>query len=254
MSDPENVFDLAGSYPVILRVKGILAPTGTADDGAIFVDVKTEWLILGIIHGHQDTATADPNLLISRDATNVTASAALLPFQEVTASNATLFHMHGDPATFPISAIIAAPRDDKSATILRGRYQDPKSLVQLLVPKTVSCRDARSGLSHKTVFRRTGNARRHGDGASALARGIAFFAAAARRNGHHVQNRVRADDDYLAAGNRGSDCCRRRHSDGRGAFLDGSCKISACPRLERTPRAQRSAFSRQRTRRNASPW
>ena len=89
------------------------------------------------MHGHQDAATADPSLLISRDATNVTASAAMLPFQEVTASNITLFHMHGDPATFPISAIIAAPRDDKSAAILRGRYQDPKSLVQLLVPKTV---------------------------------------------------------------------------------------------------------------------
>jgi putative ABC transport system permease protein len=137
MSDPENVFDLAGSYPVNLRVKGILAPTGTADDGAVFVDVKTEWLILGIMHGHQDAAKADPNLLISRDATNVTASAAMLPFQEVTASNVTLFHMHGDPAIFPISAIIAAPRDDKSAAILRGRYQDPRSLVQLLVPKTV---------------------------------------------------------------------------------------------------------------------
>lgn len=137
MSDPENVFDLAGSYPVNLRVKGILAPTGTADDGAVLVDVKTEWLILGIMHGHQEAATADPNLLISRDATNVTASAAMQPFQEVTASNVTLFHMHGDPATFPISAIIAAPRDTKSAAILRGRYQDPKSLVQLLVPKTV---------------------------------------------------------------------------------------------------------------------
>ena len=137
MSDPENVFDLAGSYPVNLRVKGILAPMGTADDGAVWVDVKTEWLILGIMHGHQDAATADPNLLISRDATNVTASASMLPFQEVTASNVTLFHMHGDPATFPISAIIAAPRDEKSAAILRGRYQDPKALVQLLVPKAV---------------------------------------------------------------------------------------------------------------------
>ena len=137
MSDPENVFDLAGSYPVNLRVKGIFAPMGSADDRAVWVDVKTEWLILGIMHGHQDVATADPNLLISRDTTNVTASAALLPFQEVTASNVTLFHMHGDPATFPISAIIASPRDDKSAAILRGRYQDPNALVQLLVPKAI---------------------------------------------------------------------------------------------------------------------
>ena len=120
MSDPENVFDLAGSYPVNMHVKGILAPTGTADDGAVFVDIKTEWLILGIMHGHQDATTADPSLLLERDASNIVASAALLPYQEVTASNAASFHMHGDPATFPVSAIIAVPHDDKSAAILRG--------------------------------------------------------------------------------------------------------------------------------------
>src|SRR5208282_2098714 len=39
-SDPENVFDLAGSYPVNMVVKGLLAPTGAADDGAIFTDYK----------------------------------------------------------------------------------------------------------------------------------------------------------------------------------------------------------------------
>ena len=137
MSDAENVFDLAGSYPVNLRVKGVLAPTGAADDNAVFVDVKTEWLIQGIMHGHEDAATADPSLLISRETNNVTASAALLPFQEVTASNVTLFHVHGEAATLPISAIIASPGDDKSVTILRGRYLDSHSRVQMVVPKTV---------------------------------------------------------------------------------------------------------------------
>ena len=137
MSDAENVFDLAGSYPVNMHVKGILAPTGTADDNAVFVDMKTEWLILGILHGHADAAAAEPNLLLSRTATNVTASAALLPFQEVTTSNVSLFHLHGDPANCPVSALIAVPRDAKSAAILRGRYQEPKSAVQMLVPRTV---------------------------------------------------------------------------------------------------------------------
>jgi putative ABC transport system permease protein len=137
MSDAENVFDLAGSYPLNMRVKGLLAPTSTADDNAIFVDLKTEWLILGLMHGHQEAATADPTLLISRDASNVTASAALLPFQEVTTSNISLFHMHGDPAANPISAILAWPLDEKSSAILRGRYQTVKSAVQLLVPRTV---------------------------------------------------------------------------------------------------------------------
>jgi len=137
MSDPENVFDLAGSYPINMHVKGILAPTGTADDGAVFVDVKTEWLIIGILHGHQDVEKVDANLLLGRDASNIVASAALLPYQEVTTSNMASFHMHGDPATFPLSAVIAVPHDEKSAAILRGRYQDPKATVQLLVPKQV---------------------------------------------------------------------------------------------------------------------
>jgi len=137
MSDPENVFDLAGSYPINMHVKGILAPTGTADDGAVFTDVKTEWLIIGIMHGHQDVEKADPNLLLGRDASNIVASAALLPYQEVTSSNMASFHMHGDPATFPVGAVIAVPHDEKSAAILRGRYQDPKATVQLLVPKQV---------------------------------------------------------------------------------------------------------------------
>ena len=137
MSDPENVFDLAGSYPISMHVKGILAPTGTADDGAVFTDVKTEWLIIGIMHGHQDAETADPSLLLGREASNIVASAALLPYQEVTSSNMASFHMHGDPATFPLTAVIAVPHDEKSAAILRGRYEDPKTTVQLLVPKRV---------------------------------------------------------------------------------------------------------------------
>jgi putative ABC transport system permease protein len=137
MSDPQNVFDLAGSYPLNMRVKGILAPAGTADDDAVFVDVKTEWLILGIVHGHQEAESVDPSLLLSRSASNVTASAALLPFQEVTETNLSLFHLHGDGASCPVSAILAVPRDEKSAAILRGRYQDPKSPAQLLVPRTV---------------------------------------------------------------------------------------------------------------------
>ena len=60
MSDPENVLDIAGSYPINMHVAGILAAAGTADDGAVFVDLKTVWLIMGIMHGHQDIAKAAP--------------------------------------------------------------------------------------------------------------------------------------------------------------------------------------------------
>lgn len=138
MSDPDNVLDLAGSYPIVMHVTGILAPSGTADDNAVFVDVKTVWLIMGIMHGHADvTASTNPSVVIGRQGNNVTVSEAVEPYQEVTPENIGLFHVHGDPATFPISAIIVEPHDDKSSAILRGRYLDPKSTVQLLVPTQI---------------------------------------------------------------------------------------------------------------------
>ncbi|MGD1084080.1 MAG: zinc ABC transporter substrate-binding protein [Verrucomicrobiota bacterium] len=136
-SDPENLFDLAGSYPVNMVVKGVLAPTGTADDGAIFTDYKTEWMIEGIMHGHDNVATVDTNMLLGRTATNLAVSDAVLPYQEINETNMDLFHVHGDEGTFPVSAIIIVPHDTKSAAILRGRYEDPKATVQILVSKDV---------------------------------------------------------------------------------------------------------------------
>ena len=53
MSDPENVFDLAGSYPLKCRIVGVLAPTASADDSAVFVDLKTQWIMEGLGHGHE---------------------------------------------------------------------------------------------------------------------------------------------------------------------------------------------------------
>ena len=38
---------------------GILAPTSTPDDEAVFVDIKTAWVISGIGHGHEDVVTAE---------------------------------------------------------------------------------------------------------------------------------------------------------------------------------------------------
>jgi len=137
MSDPENVFDLAGSYPINMHVKGILAPAGNPDDDAIFTDYKTEWIILGFMHGHQDVAQSDPNLLLARDPTNLVASEAVLPFQEINDDNLILFHTHGDETKFPVTAILVVPHDVKSATLLRGRFEDPKAAAQLLIPKEV---------------------------------------------------------------------------------------------------------------------
>jgi putative ABC transport system permease protein len=123
VSSPENLFDLAGVYPLKMKVVGVLGKSHTPDDLAVFVDVKTAWAIQGLMHGHQDvTATGDASVILNRTEKNVTANAKLFQYQEITEENMDSFHFHGDPSGYPASAVIALPHDEKSGTILRGRY------------------------------------------------------------------------------------------------------------------------------------
>lgn len=60
ISSPETVFDIAGVYPLRMKVAGILKLIGSADDHGVFIDIKTAWVIQGLGHGHMDvTRTAD---------------------------------------------------------------------------------------------------------------------------------------------------------------------------------------------------
>jgi putative ABC transport system permease protein len=140
VSSPEAVFDLAGVYPLKMRVTGVLAPTGTPDDRAIFVDVKTAWIIQGLAHGHEDAQKADASQVLSGvdDDGGVKLNASVVEYNEITEANIGGFHFHGDPGTFPLSAAIVVPHGEKERTILRGRYQDTDRLgVQLVEPVKV---------------------------------------------------------------------------------------------------------------------
>lgn len=138
LSSPETVFDLASVYPLKMPVVGILQRSYTADDLAVFVDVKTAWVVQGLVHGHEDLARSeDPSVVIDRTDVNVIASARLVEYTEITDENIDSFHFHGDPEQYPLSAVIVLPNDDKSGTILRGRYQEIEGLHQLAVPGTV---------------------------------------------------------------------------------------------------------------------
>lgn len=137
LSDPDNVFDIASSYPLKMRVAGILARSFTPDDDAVFVDVKTAWVIDGIGHGHDDVTKVDPSLLLEKGDKKVVASAAITSYTEITDSNINTFHFHGDPALFPLTAIIAVPHDEKSGTLLAGKYLSPGETMQILRPTTV---------------------------------------------------------------------------------------------------------------------
>ena len=123
LSSPETLFDLAGVYPLKMRVVGVLAPTNSADDLAVFVDVKTTWVVQGLVHGHQDLSqVTDPTLIMDRSDGKVTATAKLAQYTQIRPENIDSFHFHGDPADYPITAVIALPRDQRAGAILRGRY------------------------------------------------------------------------------------------------------------------------------------
>lgn len=135
LTAPRNVFDVAGEYPLKLRVAGVLARSHSPDDAAVFVDLKTAWIMEGIGHGHDDVAEADKDVLLESEGEAVVASAAVPKYTEVTDENIDSFHFHGDPDDFPATAIVAAPTDDRSKAVLRGLYLAPGERLQCLDPE-----------------------------------------------------------------------------------------------------------------------
>ena len=132
LTDQESLFDLAKNPPMRLHVTGVLAPTGSADDRAVFVDLRTGWIVGGLGHGHDDVAAADPAKLLKKDGANLTASAAVRSFVEVTPENLASFHFHGDPKDFPLTAVIVMPATEKAGTILADRWNQPARRAQAL--------------------------------------------------------------------------------------------------------------------------
>ncbi|MGB3648412.1 MAG: ABC transporter permease, partial [Desulfobulbales bacterium] len=115
VSSPETLFDIAGIYPLKMKIAGILAPTNSADDLAVFVDIQTAWVIQGLGHGHKDVVTtSDSSVIFKKEEGNVTANAKLMQYTEITEDNIDSFHLHGDSLNFPITAVLALPYDEKS--------------------------------------------------------------------------------------------------------------------------------------------
>jgi putative ABC transport system permease protein len=132
-STQEQVFDMAGVYPLKMRITGVLTANGTPDDDAVFVDLKTVWLISGLAHGHDDVA-ATQDAVLKKEGDNTVANASVRMFNEVTVRNLDSFHFHGDTGTYQASAIVIVPRDAKSEALLAGRYLKSTLPVQLIRP------------------------------------------------------------------------------------------------------------------------
>jgi putative ABC transport system permease protein len=126
-SDPRELYDIARPAALKLRVVGVLAARGTPDDDAVFADVKTAWVLAGLVHGHADAAQVaarDERLVIGRSDAGggaVAFSGALIEENEITLANAADFHSHATAAELPLTSILVVPRDAKAATLMRAR-------------------------------------------------------------------------------------------------------------------------------------
>jgi putative ABC transport system permease protein len=139
ISDRDNVLDLAGQSPLKLTVSGVLKESRSPDDWAVFVDLKTAWVIQGLGHGHQDLTKEKPDspILISRSDGKIVANQGVASYIEITTENIDSFHFHGNLDDFPITSVIAVANDVKDETILEGRYASGSSEVQFARPAVV---------------------------------------------------------------------------------------------------------------------
>jgi len=135
ISSPDSVFDIAGTYPLKMSVVGVLERTDSSDDEAVFVDVKTAWVIAGLAHGHQDLSKPEASSQVLKKEGNVfVGNAAVVQYNEITPDNIDSFHFHGDVSGFPVTAVIAVPRDAKESALLQGKYLGAEERVQIIRP------------------------------------------------------------------------------------------------------------------------
>lgn len=123
LTDISSFLNLAHEYQFKLYVAGVLAPSGSADDRAVFVDLKTAWTVEGLGHGHENVV--DHSALPGLGSANSEQVQAVLgkgvsELREVTAENIGSFHFHGDMEEYPVTAVIVVPDSAKSGTMLKG--------------------------------------------------------------------------------------------------------------------------------------
>lgn len=53
-SDLSNLYNLSGSYPLLLDVVGFFETAGSPDDEVWWTDIKTTWALDGLFHGHEE--------------------------------------------------------------------------------------------------------------------------------------------------------------------------------------------------------
>ena len=134
-TDRLNPFDLNAPSSVSLEVVGVLAPTNSPDDDAVFVSLETAWLLDGYGHGHtdDDTGTAVDQSSVLADSTDGHRPAD--PVTVIDGSNRHQIHSHGKRDQYKLSAVSVWPQTQKAGVLAEGRYLE-HPVLQMLLPGT----------------------------------------------------------------------------------------------------------------------
>jgi len=124
-SDPREAYDLATAPPLRMLVRGVLAPSGTSDDDAVFADLRTAWILGGLLHGHADPVRLPEAAILGRDGERIVVDEGIREYFEVTDENLAGFHLHGEESSMPVSAILVFPQDARTSVIEEGRLDAP---------------------------------------------------------------------------------------------------------------------------------
>jgi putative ABC transport system permease protein len=149
-SDQDSSFDIAGAAAIKLRVSGILAPSSTPDDYVMFADLRTAWLLKGLMHAHADADSAIPeSLVLGREVGKVNISEELVEDNTLTLENVSRLHMHADEASLPLTGVVAIGMTDRERTVLAARVNAAGKLQAVDPGEAV-----REILGHVARFRR----------------------------------------------------------------------------------------------------
>lgn len=157
LTDKSSFLNVAHDYAFKLAVVGVLKPSDSADDRAVFTDIKTAWTVEGLGHGHDNVIenTVNGQSAPSPEAVNEQVQAILgkgvAEFHEVTPENIRSFHFHGDEKEFPLTAIIVAPSSDKAGTMLKGSINSGDDY-EAVVPEEVISSLMRLVFNVKKIF------------------------------------------------------------------------------------------------------
>lgn len=129
LSDSDSYLNPTGALPLRMRIVGILKASHSRDDRAVFVDLKTGWLLDGIGHGHATALHDTGNKDASLSATHGGLTGGGVSYLEVTDENFQSFHFHGNQDKFPMTSLLVYPESDRSGIIWEGRLAEDQTLL-----------------------------------------------------------------------------------------------------------------------------